>query len=157
MNIFVSHSSKDKNFIERIRDLIRKHGFTPLIAEDEISLSETINQKVERLIGNSELAVVALTRNGSSASFVQQEIGYLQKAQKPMLVLVEKGLEHEVEGFLYGRDYLTMDPNDLDAAFSTTEQKIISFGYIWEKRRQVSLFVLLVLAIVIAWGLLRSS
>ena len=156
MKIFVSYSSKDKNtIVERIRQVITKNGFTPLIAEDNNSLSETITQKVERLINDSELAVVVLTQNGQSTAFVQQEIGYLKKAEKPMLLLVEKGLEKEVGGFLYGRDYLIVDPNDVESALNKTEERILSFGFLWRRKKLIGVFLLLIVAVCFIWGLAK--
>ena len=157
MNIFVSHSMRDKNLTDRLRGLIKKNGFTPLIAEDETSLSETITQKVERLIADSELAVVLLTRNGNSAGFVQQEVGYLQKSAKPMLLLVEKGLEKDVSGFLYGRDFLTVDPDDIDSGLRSTEERILSFEFLWRQKRAIGTIIFVILVAVLVWIAAKSS
>lgn len=158
MNIFVSYSRKDKSIIvDKIRQVIRRNGFTPLIAEDDLSLSETITEKVERLINSSELAVVVLTKNGQSTAFVQQEIGYLQKSKKPMLILVEKGIEEEVSGFLYGRDYLTIDPEDLETALTKTEERILSFNLLWKRGKFIAVAVLTVFVLFLIWGFSRGS
>ena len=153
MYAFVSHAVADKHFIDTVRGLLRRNGITPLIAEDDVSMSETVSEKVERYIRQSQLALVLLTKNGNASRFVQQEIGYLESQKKPMLVLVEKGLEKDVTGFLYGRDFVTVDPEDIESGLIKAEEKIAGFVRRWWK----GMIVLAVIVIVvILWAFSRN-
>ncbi|MBM4160384.1 MAG: toll/interleukin-1 receptor domain-containing protein [Ignavibacteria bacterium] len=113
MRVFISHSMKDTNLLDALRSICASTGITPLIAEHSIELQHTITEKIERMIDGADLVVVALTKDGFDSQFVQQEIGYAKKAKKPFLLLVEEGLQQKLSGFVYGRDFITVNPMNL--------------------------------------------
>lgn len=61
------------------------------------------------MIQQSDLVLAVLSSDGFASGFVQQEIGYAH-GKKPILILVERGLESRVSGFMYGRDQVVIDP-----------------------------------------------
>lgn len=63
------------------------------------------------MIDNCDVALIILTQNGFDSNFVHQEIGYINKAKKPILQLVETGLHDKLTGFNFGRDLIIFNPN----------------------------------------------
>lgn len=112
MKIFVSHSMKDNKLISDLVSELEPHGLKLLIAEHVVSLNQTITQKIESMIHESELAMILLTGNGANSDFVKQEIGFIRALKKKCLVIVEKGFESKVQGFIYGYDFISFDPAD---------------------------------------------
>ncbi|MBL7985348.1 MAG: TIR domain-containing protein [Flavobacteriales bacterium] len=118
MKIFISHSLKNKELLSSIEKDLTPLGFQLLIAEHLISATDTITQKVERMMDVCDMALVLLTEDGFNSASVQQEVGYLHKLSKPRLLLVQAGLEKRLSMFNYGRDHLILDPNDMNLSIT---------------------------------------
>lgn len=112
MKIFVSHSMKDNKLISDLVSELEPHGLKLLIAEHVVALDMTITEKIESMIHESELAMILLTGNGANSDFVKQEIGFISALKKKFLIIVEKGFESKVQGFIYGYDFISFDPAD---------------------------------------------
>ncbi|MDP8239188.1 MAG: toll/interleukin-1 receptor domain-containing protein [Candidatus Hatepunaea meridiana] len=108
MKVFVSHSFKEP-LIGMVQYLMRQAEVEPYLAEHDISVRETISEKILREIKNSDLFFALLTEPSINSNFVQQEIGAAVSAKIPILIAVEKGLENEITGFIYERDYIVID------------------------------------------------
>lgn len=109
MRIFISHSMRDQHLINALQSIAAVLGIEPLIAEHTMDLQNTVTTKIENMILNSDLVLVILTREGFNSNFVQQEIGFA-KGKKSILILVEQGYESRISGFIYGFDYVSVDP-----------------------------------------------
>jgi hypothetical protein len=114
MKIFISHSISDKQLIKTLINRITPLGIKLLIAEHYFSTHNTITSKIEKLIDHSDFAIILLTENGFNSNFVHQEIGYIKKAGKHSIQIVETGQEKNITGFIYGKDYLKYDPKNPD-------------------------------------------
>ena len=114
MKIFISHAISDKKLIQTLINSISPLGIQLLVAEHYISTRSNITTKIEQFIDKSDLAIILLTENGFNSNFVHQEIGYIRKARKPLIQIVENGHENKITGFIYGRDYLKYDPKNPD-------------------------------------------
>lgn len=77
------------------------------------------------MIDDSDLALILLTKDGFNSNFVHQEIGYVQKAQKRRIIVVEKGYESKVTGFIYGNDYISYMPDSPDVTISQIKKIIL--------------------------------
>lgn len=105
MKIFVSHSLNDNNLIQVLKQNLEPKGIILLLAEHYQELTGTITQKIENMILTCDVALVLLTENGFNSNFVQQEIGYINSCKKPLLAVVQSGLQNKITGFQYGKDY----------------------------------------------------
>lgn len=114
MKVFLSHSIADKDLIAAFKKRCDKKGLQLLIAEQMLSVDQTITDKIESMIRDSKVALFLLTTNGNDSKFVQQEIGYVQSIKKPAIYIVQKG--NQVTGFAYGRDYIELDSERPDLA-----------------------------------------
>ena len=127
MKIFVSHAISDKKLIGRLSISLKPYGITLLIAEHSVSMSVSVTTKIEKMINTCDAALILLTKNGFNSSFVQQEIGYLTKAKKPMLKVIEKGFEKKITGFIYGHDFINYDPKNPDDAIKKITNKFNAY------------------------------
>lgn len=109
-NVFISHSSRDQGLVISLANLLSKFGVEVFVAEWYLSPGESLDRKVFREIKNSDCIVVLLTQNGARSNWVQQEIGYALKANKPLIPLVEKGIDVKDLGALQGKEYIEYDP-----------------------------------------------
>ncbi len=127
MNIFLSHAIADKSIIENISTTLKPYGLNFFIAEHTRSVDSTITEKIETMIRQSDIVLVLLTEKGYNSHFVQQEIGYIKSLKKPFIQVVQLGFENQIKGFNYGKDYIQLDPSNIDAAIIEIKKDLLSF------------------------------
>ena len=124
MKVFLSHAISDRNLIENLRIKCSSVGLQLLIAEHYVSVKETITDKIEAMIKDSQIALFLLTEKGSNSDFVKHEIGWVKGLNKPALYIVEKG--QKITGLVYGKDYIQLDPNEPGLAIDKAIKRLIS-------------------------------
>jgi len=135
MKIFVSHAISDKAMIESYKKNFEPHGITLLIAEHYVSLDMNITSKIEKLIQSCDLALFLLTESGFNSSFVQQEIGYVKSLKKPILQVIQIGVEKKLSGFTHGYDYVPFDPTNPEESELKVKQILIKHSNSIERKR----------------------
>lgn len=125
MKIFISHSTKDKKLLKGLKQSLEPHGLILLIAEHCSDLTRSTSQKIEGMINECDIALVLLTEHGFNSTFVQQEIGYIRKADKPLLQVVQKGIERKISGFNFGHDYISLDMTSKDKAIERVRNTLL--------------------------------
>jgi hypothetical protein len=70
-----------------------------------------LTEKIKNNINNSDAVLVIWTINSHHSDWVNQEIGYAERAGKQIIPLVEK--EVKIKGFLEGREYIDMNPYNM--------------------------------------------
>ena len=121
MKVFISHSMKNPQLLQALHHIAASQGIHPLIAEHSVDVKNTITVKIQQMIQGSDLVLVILTQEGFNSNFVQQEIGYAVD-KKPMLIVVERGFETKIAGFIYGRDPVILDPWNPQPAYARIQQ-----------------------------------
>lgn len=127
MKIFVSHALRDSNLLTKIIEALQPYGITLLVAEHYEDMSHTISEKIEEMIRTCDVGLVLLTDNGFDSKFVQQEIGYLKSSKKPILQIVQMGIEKRLTGFLYGRGYIWLNPANPDLAIKKMARTLLRY------------------------------
>lgn len=108
--VFVSHSARDQGLVVSLANLLWKFGVEPVVAQWYLTPGDPLDSKVMRQIGEADCLVVLLTRHGIRSNWVQQEIGLALKEGKPIIPLVEVGIEARELAILQGREYISYDP-----------------------------------------------
>lgn len=142
MRIFISHSTKDKALLHGLRESLEPHGLILLIAEHHKDLTRTTTKKIEKMIDECDVALILLTKQAFKSTFVQQEIGYIKRANKPLLRVIQKGIEKRISGLDYGYDFIALDIKNQEQAIESVRTTLLKF---WnetkeeEKRQQLEL------------------
>lgn len=110
-------------------------GFDLLIAEHVVALEATITEKVVAMMESCDIALILLTQEGFDSKAVQQEIGYLRKLSRPLLLVVQEGLEKSLSMFAYGRDYILIDPANSARALERMREALQEFWSKWHAKR----------------------
>ena len=100
--VFISHSVEDQWIVYELSKLLKLNGVDAVVAEWIFAPSYPIPDKVARLIDESDCVLVLLTRNGVRSEWVHSEVGYAWGAGKPIILVVEEGVE--IKGPLEGRE-----------------------------------------------------
>lgn len=68
-----------------------------------------IADKIKQAIKQSDAFVVLLTDNSQYSPYVQQEIGFAEAHQKPIIPLVQPGIKEKCLAMLMGREYIPLN------------------------------------------------
>ena len=71
--IFISHSSRDKEFAIRLGTDLKEFGHVPWLDEWEIKVGECIPSKIEQGISKSDYVVIVLSLNSTNSQWVDRE------------------------------------------------------------------------------------
>lgn len=71
--IFISHSSKDKEFVRKLSADLANLGHDPWLDEWEIKVGECIVSKIEHGIKESDYVIIVLTENSVNSGWVERE------------------------------------------------------------------------------------
>ena len=91
--VFISHSTRDQGLVISLANLLSKFGVEVSVAEWYLAPGERLDKKVFKQIEGSDCVVVLLTQNEIRSNWVQQEIGYSLQRNKPVIPIVEKGID----------------------------------------------------------------
>jgi len=151
--VFISHSARDQGLVISLANLLSKFGVEVSVAEWYLAPGERLDKKVFEQIERSDCVVVLLTRNGIRSNWVQQEIGYSLQHNKPVIPIVEKGIDPKDLAALQGREYIEYDPYQYQQALIKLSTYVRSLKLKKEERDKA----LLVLGGLLAFLLLLSG
>jgi len=151
--VFISHSTQDQGLVISLANLLSKFEVEPFVAEWYLTPGERLDKKVFEQIKKSDCIVALLTRNGMRSSWVQQEIGFSLQQGKPVIPMVEKGIELKDLAALQGREYIEYDRYQYQQALGKLSTYVKSLKLKKEEKEKV----LLVLGGLLAFLLLISG
>lgn len=73
-SVFLSHSSKDKFFAQKIAETLRLYGVTVWIDEAEIKIGDSLIDKISKAIDAVDYIAVLLSHNSVNSPWVQKEL-----------------------------------------------------------------------------------
>jgi len=107
---FVSHSisDADKALVEHVESELNSPGVKLYLAEREFSPT-SVSDKLKAAIASSDFVVALLTTSGASSPYVNWELGVAETMAKPIIPLLEEGVEapsaiHEKDQIRFKRD-----------------------------------------------------
>jgi len=106
--VFVSHKTDELPLLEGLVNALNQVGISVYIAERSPWPGNYLyDQKIIPAIATSDCMLVLLTSNSAYSPDVNQEIGIARSHTKPIVALVEKGVQ--IKGLLGGREVIHFD------------------------------------------------
>ena len=115
MQLFISHSSRDLQWVELVRKRIEAAGFAAYLAQYDIAgVGLDLSPKIQDAISASAAIVVVLTENAAGSPIVREEIGFALGQSKLVVPLVTPAVAQNPAalGMLSGREYIPFDIDD---------------------------------------------
>ena len=81
-DIFLSHSSLDIDFTNKLHNLLEQASFNVWYDEKRLTSNTHLLSDLPKYIGNSESFIVVLSKNSCYSTWVQDEYGYARELQK---------------------------------------------------------------------------
>ena len=148
--VFISHSTTDRGLIIYLANLLNKFGVESVVAEWYLTPGEPLDKKVFDQIDKSNCVVALLTRNGIRSNWVQQEIGYSLKQDKPIIPIVEKGVKDLAA--LEGKEYIEYDPYQYQEALIKLSTFVKSLKLKKEEKEKALLVLVALLVFVLLFS-----
>lgn len=80
--IFISHTKKDKPFVRQLVSMLKKDGIDTWFDEVEIKIGESIHQKVNEGLKQSDFFAVVLSKSSIQSKWVQEELSSASSMEK---------------------------------------------------------------------------
>lgn len=130
--VFVSHKTDELLLLEGLVNALNQVGISVYIAERSPWPGNYLyDQKIIPAIATSDCMLVLLTSNSASSPDVNQEIGIARSHNKPIVALVEEGVQ--IKGLLVGREVVYFDRYSLLPALQTAFEHFQSQAALKEK------------------------
>jgi hypothetical protein len=111
LEVFLSHSTCDTEQVALVRQQIEALGINVYLAEHDPKPGTMLALKVREAIRRCHAVVVLITTASVNSAYVQQEVGIAHECNKPLVPIVEKGIDTRQLGILQGLEYLEFDPS----------------------------------------------
>lgn len=123
MRVFISHSQNDEKLAINLQKILEKENEIKhvFIFEKKRKYGIQIEQKIIKEILSSDYLIALVTKDAKESASVNQELGYAQAKNIPVIPLIEKNAK---KGFLvFGADYITFTKRN----FEKSCKKIVSY------------------------------
>lgn len=87
IEIFVSHSSDDKNELLPLKKELKEYDVTLFLAHENISSGEDYIDAIRNKLHNCHAFLIYSTKNSKKSDFCNQEIGWALALNKPFIIL----------------------------------------------------------------------
>lgn len=141
-SVFLSHSMtpEDEPFVRTIVEQLRILNIQCYIAEHDGQFGQSLAAKVELALRNCDCLLALLTMGGSQSSYVNQEIGLAVGLNKPIIPIVEKGVD--LRGFKAGVEWVEFDRKNPQACLLKLAPHMVGLAAAKEKSTLIGTMVL---------------
>lgn len=122
--VFLSHSMRDSEHVEKVREQLEALGVTVWLAEHDPRPGTSILSKVESVLPTCNAVVFLITSNSVDSAYVQQEIGMARTHGLPMVPLVDRHVDRTRLGLLGELEWLGIDLDDPVDAFANVSRSL---------------------------------
>lgn len=129
VEVFLSHAKADSDHVSLVARQIEALGIKVYLAEHDSMPGTSLAQKVEDAITRCHAVVVLITTTSINSAFVQQEVGIAHSRNKPIIPIVESGIDIRKLGILQGVEYLELDlahPSETMAKITASLQSLVT-------------------------------
>lgn len=150
-DIFLSHSSLNNDFTDKLHSLLELAGFNVWYDEKKMMSNSHILSDLPKYIGDSEAFIVILSKNSCSSLWVQDEYGYARglydkKELKAIIPVIVD--DCEIPGFYNNYKWIDCKEGLTPVAFfgilaslygsseNMPEEKDVYVSYSWRKEEQ---------------------
>lgn len=109
LEVFLSHATNDQQHVLLIQEQMEALGISVYLAEHDPQPGTVLAQKVRDAIHRCHLVAVLITTTSMNSAYVNQEVGIAHECGKPLISIVEKGIDTRQLGILQGVEYLELD------------------------------------------------
>lgn len=128
--IFLSHSSKDKNVVDKIFNEIQKHNIRAWYDKYEIEPGDSITDKINDGLNNSDIGILCISRNFLNSEWAKGELKYfiqrrMRSVKKDFICLNFDVPHDELPPLVQDYKYIDMkEDNAIDILIKTLKKSL---------------------------------
>jgi hypothetical protein len=115
-NVFLSHAATDIELVRKVASHAHPLGVTTYAYEDHPQAGSPVAAKLEASIRESDAVLVLLTQNSQHRPSVHTEVGLARALEKPIIPVIEVGVDPLQFVFLQGLEWIILDTAKIDEA-----------------------------------------
>lgn len=123
-NVFLSHAAADIELVRKVANHARPLAVGTYADEDDPQAGGEVAGKLEARIRESDAVLVLLTRNSQHRPSVHTEVGLARALGKPIIPVIEVGVDPLQFVFLQGLEWIALDPEKIDEALLGVQHSI---------------------------------
>jgi len=112
LEVFLSHSTADREHVALVRHQIEALGVEVYLAEHDPKPGTSVAQKVDEALKRCHVVVVLITTASINSAYVQQEVGLARAYGKPIVPIVERSVDKSRLGMLSEVEWLELDVSE---------------------------------------------
>jgi hypothetical protein len=101
--IFISHSSKNKAFIKKLKKHFPKSDYLVWISYEDIQPGKDSGEKIKEKLSECDFIIFILTKEALRSAYVNQEIGFALAKKREIIPIIDYE-KCRLPGFLVGKD-----------------------------------------------------
>jgi nucleoside 2-deoxyribosyltransferase len=117
--VFLSHGSADAAWVKWIATNAQQVGIEVYLYEHDPQPGRLVADKLQAEIQSCDALVVLLTSNSQFSPYVHQEVGAAKALNKPVIPLVQPGINQARLAMLQGVEHIHFDFHNPQGALST--------------------------------------
>jgi hypothetical protein len=145
-SVFVSHSVRDLDVVYQFKYWLEVNGIGVYVADTQPQYGTSLPTKVANAINQSDCVIAILTTYGNRSEWVNQEIGYAVRAGRPVIPIVEQGVN--LKGFIADVEYVTFQSNDPAVAITNVINYLGRLKATKEQQQQLQAGLLILFGIL---------
>lgn len=118
LKVFLSHSMKDTEHVEQVREQLLALGIEVWLAENDPRPGASILAKIESEMPKCDAVVFLITTNSVDSAYVQQEVGMARRSGVPMVPLVDARVDRGRLGLLGELEWVEINLDEPGQAFA---------------------------------------
>ena len=146
-SVFLSHAAADIAIIRKVAAHAATLDIVTYTYEDDVQGGGDLAAKLQERIANADAVIVLLTQNAQQRPSVHTEVGIAKALGKPIIPVIEVGLDAGQFVFLQGIEWIALDVNHLDDALLGVQS---SLKRLVDKAKDNALMTAAIAALVIA-------
>lgn len=147
-NVFLSHAAADIALVRKVQRHARTLDVDTYLYEDDPQAGETIATKLLEAIQRSDALIVLLTKNSQHRPSVHSEVGAARSLGKPIIPVIEVGVDPLQFVFLQGLEWIELDFDELDEALLGVQERLKKMVALAREHATILVVLLIVGAII---------
>jgi len=156
-SVFLSHSASDEELARKVAAHSRPLEVSTYMYEDDAQPGEHVAQKLQDRIRRADAVVVLLTKNSQHRPTVHTEVGIARAMGKPIIPVIEVGVDPLQFVFLQGIEWIVLDLDKIDEALLGIQNSLKRLKDLAEENPLVSAAILFVVAAIILYLATRKA
>jgi hypothetical protein len=157
--VFLSHTEADRELVQKVSDHARPLEVSTYAYEEDPQAGSPLALKLEGRIRSADAVIVLLTKKSQHRPSVHTEIGLARAFGKPIIPVIEVGVDPLQFVFLQGLEWITLDLDHAEEALLSIQHSLARLKHLAQANanKLLGAAILLVVAAILFYATSSDS